>query len=377
MTLKKVLVTGANGLLGWHAAAHLHAENCAANFKGDPSPYQISAIDRQKFADDNELLRAIQSADVVLHFAGVNRAEETALETANVNIANRLLWACETVNAKPHIIYANSIHSKNDSVYGRSKRAAQVAFEQRASKFTNVILPHIFGEGARPYYNNVTATLIENLINDKSSEIDENGQVNLLHAGRAVDQMINLAKDGQEGEIELAGLKMSISELFEKLDRFHSAYMENVFPSLESDFDISLFNAYRASTYPNSWPRKLKLNKDSRGCLFEAIKSKGGGGQSFASTTLSGVTRGDHFHINKIERFLVLRGKAKVRMRRVLTKEVWEFDVSGEEPCIVDMPTLYTHSLENVGSEPLITLFWTNEIFDPKAPDTFADRVIS
>ena len=116
-------------------------------------------------------------------------------------------------------------------------------------------------------------------------------------------------------------------------------------------------------------------NEDSRGVLFEAVKG-GGSGQTFMSTTRPGVTRGDHFHLNKVERFLVVSGEATIRIRRVLDNQVWEFPVSGSRPQAVDMPTLCTHSIENTGSEELLTLFWTHEIFEPDTPDTYADTVL-
>ncbi|MGB0798633.1 MAG: capsule biosynthesis protein CapF, partial [Planktomarina sp.] len=131
----------------------------------------------------------------------------------------------------------------------------------------------------------------------------------------------------------------------------------------------------RAASYPDTWPRPLTLNTDARGTLFEAVKG-GGGGQTFLSTTQPGVTRGDHFHLGKVERFLVVQGEAIIRIRKVLTQDVWEYPVSGTTPAPVDMPTLHTHSIENVGDTPLLTLFWTHDQFDPSNPDTFADKVL-
>ena len=120
----------------------------------------------------------------------------------------------------------------------------------------------------------------------------------------------------------------------------------------------------------------LKLNTDPRGTLFEAAKG-GGGGQTFLSWTHPGVTRGNHFHLGKVERFLVLEGEAVIRIRRVLDDRLWEYTVSGAAPAAIDMPPLHTHSIENVGAGPLLTLFWTHDIFDPAAPDTYADPVLT
>src|SRR5690606_3916510 len=136
---------------------------------------------------------------------------------------------------------------------------------------------------------------------------------------------------------------------FERLMAFHSAYSANLFPDLTDAFDLALFNSYRSALYTQHFSRPLKLHTDRRGTLFEASRSSGGGGQTFLSWTHSGITRGDHFHLGKVERFVVLEGEALIRIRRVLSERVWEYRVSGEAPAAVDMPTLHTHSIENVG----------------------------
>jgi UDP-2-acetamido-2,6-beta-L-arabino-hexul-4-ose reductase len=168
---------------------------------------------------------------------------------------------------------------------------------------------------------------------------------------------------------------MAVTELYDRLREFHAGYQANIYPDLGDPFTAALFNSYRTALYPNGFPRPLKLNTDARGTLFEAVKG-GGGGQTFLSTTLPGVTRGNHFHLNKVERFLVVQGEAVIRIRKVLSDEVWEYRVCGAQPAYVDMPTLHTHSIENVGETELVTLFWTHDLFDPANPDTFADEVL-
>lgn len=372
----KIAITGTNGLLGRHAAIHLYAQNCAANFAGNLEPFDLVLLDRDTFNDNDLLISKLNKVNAVLHFAGVNRADESILEMANVNIAKRLVWGCKRAQIEPHIIYANSIHASSDSLYGNSKRLAHEFFENSGLKYTNLILPHIFGEGAKPDYNNVTATLINNLLNDKPSEINPDGMVSLLHAGDAVKAAIKSAQNGITDNIAPDGKPLKIQELYQRLLGFHNLYNENIFPNLNEKFDIALFNTYRSVTYPSGWPRSLHLHSDQRGTLFEAVKVVGGSGQTFASTTQPGVTRGDHFHINKVERFLVLQGKASIKIRPVLGKKISEFNVSGDLPSLVDIPTLHSHTIKNTGNCPLITLFWTNELFDPQLPDTYADKVI-
>ncbi|MCE0506576.1 NAD-dependent epimerase/dehydratase family protein [Roseivivax sp. GX 12232] len=373
--MKRIVVTGAGGLLGFHASAHLHAANCAARFRDATAPFELLRLDRAGFETDATLQAALTGADIVLHFAGVNRGDPAEVEAANPAIAQRLVTACQAVAATPHVVYANSVHAAGDTPYGRGKAAAARILASSDCGFTDLVLPHIFGEGARPFYNNVTATLIDRVLKDITPDITPDGRVNLLHAGAAVDIAIDAALAGRTGQEFPAGRAMSVPDLYARLLVFHDGYVANIYPALTDDFDVALFNTYRAATYPDSWPRPLKMNTDSRGTLFEAVK--GGGGQTFLSTTHPGITRGDHFHLSKVERFLVVQGEAVIRMRRVLDGTVQNYHVTGDAPAPVDMPTLYTHSIENVGSGQLLTLFWTHDLFDPQHPDTFADKVLS
>lgn len=372
----KVVVTGAQGLLGWHAAARLHASNCAARFRGEPEPFTLVSLGRAQFSNPARLAEALAETDAVLHFAGVNRGPDKEVEAGNPAIADTLIAGCRAANVTPHIVYANSTHASTDTPYGNSKRRAAEALNAFTPHFTDLVLPHIFGECARPYYNNVTATLIDQIIKGDSPSVNPDGSVQLLHAGAAAQAAINAARSGQTGQIAPAGRPMGIPELLRQLEAFHECYLANVYPRLRDDFELALFNTYRSALYPDTFPRTLKLNTDQRGTLFEAVKG-GDGGQTFLSWTKPGVTRGDHFHLDKVERFLVLEGEATIRIRRVLDNTVWDYPVSGANPAFVDMPTLHTHSIENTGDRPLLTLFWAHEIFDPTAPDTYADPVLS
>lgn len=373
--MKRIVITGAAGLIGWHAWSRLHAENCAAGFKGLPKPYDLIPLGHTEFNNAEALQKALTGADAVLHYAGVNRGEDASVEAANPAIAQTLVDALKDVKADPHVVYANSIHASRDIPYGRSKRIAGEILDAFASRYTNIILPHIFGEGAKPYYNNVTATLIDQLLKGETPTVNPDGVVNLLHAGDAAQVAIEAVNNAKTGDIAPEVHTITIPALLEKIMNFQSLYSANVFPDMSDSFDLKLFNCYRNASYPDNWPKQLKLNTDDRGMLFEAVKG-GNGGQSFLSTTKPGITRGDHFHVTKIERFLVVQGEAIIRMRKIGSDKVWEFPVTGAVPSVVDMPTLHTHSIENVGEGELLTLFWSHEIFDHQNPDTYADRVI-
>ena len=371
----KIVVTGCGGLLGWHAAARVHARNAAARFRGEPQPFELVVLDRAGFSDVTGLREAVRGADGVLHFAGVNRAPDEELEQANPAIAEGLLKACRDTSADPHVVYANSLHAEADTPYGRSKRRAGEILAGGSTRFTDLVLPHIFGERARPNYNNVTATFIDAVIRSEAPEINPDGVVQLLHAGNAVEAAITAVAEGVTGRVEPEPRPVRVPDLLATIQKFHDAWRANIFPDLTDALDLPLFNTYRAALYPDGFPRLLKVNADARGTLVEASKG-GGGGQTFLSWTEPGVTRGDHFHLRKVERFVVLEGEAVIRMRPVLGGDIWEYHVSGDTPAAVDMPTLHTHSIENVGERPLLTLFWSHELFDPDNPDTYADRVL-
>lgn len=330
----KIVVTGAAGLLGWHTSVRLHALNCAAQFKGEEKPVDLIRLSHAEFDDHAVLQAAVKGADAVLHFAGVNRASDGIVEAANPRIAQTLIAACKAVNADPHIVYANSTHAASDTAYGRSKAVAGKILATGVTRFTNLILPHIFGECAKPFYNNVTATLIRQILTGQNPTANPDGKVQLLYAGDAAQAAIDAVADGSLGDLSPASNPITIPDLLIKLQGFHSNYQANIYPDVSDRLDLALFNSYRADTYPDGWPRPLTLHTDPRGTLFEAVKG-GGGGQTFMSTTEPGVTRGDHFHLTKIERFLVIQGQAIIRIRKVLSDQVWEYRVSGDRKSVV------------------------------------------
>ena len=370
----KIAVTGAQGLLGWHTCAHLHARTCAANFKQEKPLFELVQINRATFEDGKWLSRTIADVDAIIHFAGINRGEDTFVENANPEIADQLIAACMAAGNRPHIIYANSTHSENDTFYGRSKRIAGEKLAQFASAYTDLTLPHIFGECAMPNYNNVTATLINNIWNDEQPEINPDGRVHLLYAGDAAHIAIEAATQKSCGKLVPEGREISVQNLYDKIAGFHRDYSNNIFPDLSDPFDLHLFNSYRTAGYPLHYPLKLKMHTDGRGILFESAKG-GNAAQSFLSTTHPGVVRGNHFHLSLVERFLVVKGNAVIRIRRVLTDEVHEFHVGGDSPVAVDMPPLHTHHIENIDDDDVITFFWSHHVFDPANPDTYADPV--
>ena len=175
-------------------------------------------------------------------------------------------------------------------------------------------------------------------------------------------------------EVRISGTPLSVVELLDRLTGFKATFGEHVIPRLDDKFTLRLFNTWRSYLYPEQWPIQLTLHSDERGTLFEGVKTVNGG-QGFLSTTRPGVVRGGHYHRFKLERFLVARGEAEIRIRRLLEDDVRTFTVNGKQPCFIDIPTLHTHEIQNTGSEELLTFFWAHEIFDPGNPDTITAPV--
>ena len=374
-----VLITGASGLLGYHARAALLAENCASEFAGHSRPYEVIELPRLTETTLQQWVHHAASAHLVLHMAGINRATPEEVEFGNTAIAALLVKALTESGSSAHVIYANTTHAGSDSPYGRGKQAAHISLELWAEKagarYTNVVLPHIFGETAIAHYNNVTATLCEQVATGTEPTIHDGAQVELLHAGAAIDAMMAAFHAGTTGTLRLPGTPITVEALYAQLLSFRASYETNTYPDLADRFTAALFNTYRAVEYPTAFPKQLELHKDQRGVLFEAVKG-GGGGQTFLSWTDPGIERGNHFHRHKIERFLVVSGEAEIRIRPVFGDKVDTYQVSGSQPAYVDMPTFHTHSIVNTGKEPLLTLFWAHEVFDPQQPDTYAHSVL-
>jgi len=167
-----------------------------------------------------------------------------------------------------------------------------------------------------------------------------------------------------------------VSEILTTLKRFKEMYYDKrIVPDLELGFERNLYNAFLTYMENTDYEQFPVVRCDERGKLFEVVKQENGG-QVFFSTTKPGITRGNHYHTRKMEKFCVVKGEAVIRLRRIGTNEVVEYNVSGSKPASIEMPIFYAHSIENVGTEELLTLFWTNELFDENDPDTFHESVL-
>jgi UDP-2-acetamido-2,6-beta-L-arabino-hexul-4-ose reductase len=362
-----LVLTGAQGFLGWHVRV-------LARALGLPEPL---LADRDALADPGRLAALLDGADRVVHLAGVNRGEPHQVDTGNVEVARQLASGLRACGTPPkNVVFANSIQAGNGTPYGESKLAAATELSESAasigSAFKDVRLPNLFGEHGRPFYNSVIATFCSMLASGGVPEVHEDRKLDLMHATDAAALLLGVEAPGGPAA---AVHRRTVTDLAAQLARFDDVYSTGHIPELTSHFDVRLFNTYRSYCFPDRYPIKLITHADARGELTEAIKAHGGAGRIYFSSTRPGITRGEHFHLANVERFIVLRGEAEIALRRVLHDDIVRFRVSGAEPVAVDMPTMWVHNITNVGDSELLTLFWSNDLFDPGRPDTYPERV--
>lgn len=364
----RIAVTGADGFLGWHV-------RCALKARGD----EIVTVGRRVTAESSELDMAVKGVDAVLHLAGVNRADDSALRTENLSLAQEITASLDRTGGRPALVYANSIQSGNGTAFGDGKQAAAEHLSSwgaaNGAAVTDVRLPNLFGEHGRPHYNSVVATFCYELSRGRLPRVDEDREIPLLHVQDAVSEMLAMAERAHSGAVMPQGRPTAISTLLIGLTEFKDLYAMGDIPDIADSFDLALFNTYRSFCFPDLFPIYPTLRTDDRGHLFECVRGHGGQAQVFCSTSLRGTTRGEHFHLRKVERFLVLHGTAEIMLRRLFDNAIVRFSVSGERPAMIDMPTMWAHSITNTGSGELMTMFWAHEILNLQNPDTYPEPV--
>jgi len=357
----KVAITGAEGFLGWHLSCRL-----AATRGLDPV-----RLTRDDFADPSRLAARLEDVDTIIHMAGVNRAESAeAVEQGNVAIARALVEA--SGERAVHVVYANSIQADHDNPYGRGKRQAAAVLAEARGSMVDVMLPNLFGEHGRAAYNSFVATFCHEVAAGREPRIIVDNQVPLLHAQDAAEILITAAEQRGDRTVRPKGTARRVSEVLLLIQSFHRLYAEwGEIPDVSDVFVRDLFNTYRSYLFPENYPIFPVVHADRRGALVEAVRSHGGTGHTFASTTPPGEGRGDHYHLRKIERFMVMHGGAEIALRRLYDDRVITFRIDGARPGFIDMPTMWAHNIRNVGASDLVTVFWADQLLDPDNPDQF------
>ncbi len=370
----KVGVTGNNGFIGKHVCNNLRLL---------ADQFELIDFKRAYFDDSNSLNDFVQSCDVIIHLAGINRHDDIQfLHDTNVSITEKLLGACNSVQAKPKIIFSSSSQQKQDNLYGKSKKTSADLISHwsvsNASASTILIIPNVFGPFGEPYYNSVISTFCYELVNGKNPTIQIDNVVKFIYVDELVDiiieEVMNLSSSNL---LEVSSTyECLVSEILSTLELFKETYFnKNSIPNLSNTFQLNLFNTFRSYiNHKSFFPVMLNQHEDERGAFVEIVRL-GTGGQVSFSTTHPSVVRGNHFHKRKIERFAVIKGKALIQLRKYNDEEVLEFHLDGATPSFVDMPVWYSHNIKNVGDETLYTIFWINEPYNAANPDTYFEEV--
>ena len=380
----RLVVTGAAGFLGWHTRARVAALDGV----------EAIPIGRTAFAGQavEEALRELGPGDAVLHLAGINRAssdDQSEVRDGNIALADRLIAAYEATGCRARLVVAGSLQADMtgaaESPYGVGKRLAAeklAAYAERAGVLcAEVRLPNLYGEHGRPAYNSFVATFAHRIAAGEEPQVSGDREIPLLHVQDAVADLLAAAAEPDPPPLirPTAVTPLRISWVAERLAAFHEVYRHGQIPALHDAVDVRLFNVLRAAMWDQG-ARSFALTPqaDHRGAFVEVLRQHGGQGQSSFSTTVPGVTRGDHVHFRKIERFVVVRGTGLIRLRKLAgdPAEIIEIPVHGETPTAVDMPTLWTHAITNVGTDEMLTLFWINELYDPADADTHPEKVL-
>ena len=370
----KIGITGQNGFIGWHLS-----QTIKYIFQDD---FQLISFERDYFLDPDRLDNFVSECDVIVHLAGVNRArDEKEISKINKTLSKKLTESIGRANFKGKLVFSSSSQEEKTTNYGISKKIARETFisasNEMGFKFTGLIIPNVFGPFCKPNYNSFIATFCDKIINKIEPKIIEDNEVELIYVGTLVEEIIRSFKNPSNQSQRLVPQKIiKVSQILQNLELFYKNYVKKgEIPSLDSAFDVQLFNTFRSYLkHEEKDAIKHKKNSDHRGNFSEIIRTQSGGQFSY-STTQPNRSRGNHFHTRKVERFSVIQGDALIQLRKIGSKTIYDFILNGEDPSYVDIPVWYTHNVTNIGNEPLITLFWINEPFDEKDPDTYFEIV--
>ena len=368
----KIGITGQAGFIGTHLYNYLGLQQ---NIERIPFKDDL-------FLDESKLDKFVAQCDVIVHLAAMNRhGEAGVIYKTNVELTNKLIDSLIRTECTPHVLVSSSTQESRDNEYGRSKKKAREMLVEWAKrnngKFTGLVIPNVFGPFGNPYYNSFVATFSHLIATGGEPNVEIDSEVDLIYVlnlTKKIYQVILNKEYANEYRIKpIASAK--VTEVLARLIEFNKQYAEQgIFPKFKDYFDLCLFNTFRSYLSKEYFPRKFTLHTDERGSFVETVKSLDQGQFSF-STTKPGITRGDHFHLRKVERFAVIKGKALIQLRKIGTVEVINYKLDGSEPGYVDMPVWYTHNITNIGEEELVALFWINEFFDPEDPDTYYEKV--
>lgn len=376
----KILVTGAKGFVGKNLIAQLNniKDGKAKNYSltSDLTIYEFD-VD----TDKSKLNEFCSDCDFVFNLAGVNRPkEQEEFMSGNFGFASELLEALKRNNNKCPVMISSSTQAALDNPYGLSKKAGEDLIKEYSSETGAKVLiyrfPNLFGKWCRPNYNSAVATFCNNIANDLPITVnDRSYEMTLCYIDDVVDELINALSGNENREGDLCFVstehKATLGEIADLLYSFKQSRETKLSPEMqENSFAKKLYSTYLSYLPTDKFSYPLKMNVDDRGSFTEIIRTVSNG-QFSVNVSKPHITKGQHWHNTKNEKFLVVSGNGVIRFRKIDSDEVLEYFVSGEKLEVVDIPTGYTHNIENLGETDMVTFMWCNECFNPEKPDTY------
>ena len=374
----QILVTGAKGFVGKNLVAELRNRGYAdiLEYDIDTDPAVLDDYTRQ--------------CGFVFHLAGINRPQNPdAFMQGNFGFTSVLLDSLKRHGNKAPVLISSSIQAAFDNPYGQSKKAGEdLIFSYSIGTSTPVFvyrLPNVFGKGCRPNYNSAVATFCHNMTRDLPIQVnDPSVMMNLVYIDDVVDAFIGALEEkteagaGKEGKTEAGRTFCSVEpvhtvqlgEIVDLLQSFKAGREDRSVPDMADAFTKKLYSTWLSYLPEDKFSYLLKMNVDARGSFSEFIKTPDRG-QVSINISKPGITKGNHWHNTKCEKFLVVSGSGIIRFRKVGSSEVIAYPVSGDKLEVVDIPVGYTHNISNAGKSDMVTVMWANEAFDPQRPDTY------
>lgn len=368
----KILVTGAKGFIGKNLIAELRNRQYMDIFEYD--------ID----SEPEMLDQYCANCEFVYHLAGINRPfEESEYMSGNFGFTSKMLDLLKKHQNACTIMLSSSTQAQFDNPYGRSKKAGEdLLIKYGIETGTKTLVyrfPNVFGKWCRPNYNSAVATFCHNIAHNQPIKVnDPTVMMKLVYIDDVVDELIG-ALNGNENHNESfcevpVTHAIALGEIVDLLYSFRQSRQNRSIPDMSDLFTKKLYSTYLSYLPANDFSYDLDMKQDNRGSFTEFIRTPDRG-QVSVNRSKPGVTKGNHWHHTKNEKFLVVSGTGVIRFRRIDNREVIEYYVSGDKLQVLDIPTGYTHNIENLGETDMITIMWANECFDPNKPDTFFAEV--
>lgn len=364
----KILITGSNGFIGKNLVSELKN-------RGYNELYECDIA-----TTEQELNEYAKNCEFVFHLAGVNRPlNNEEYMSGNFGFTNKLLSLLKKYNNKSPILITSSIQAKLDNPYGISKKAGEdLIFKHAKEEDVKVYvyrLTNVFGKWCKPNYNSVIATFCYNISHNLDIKInDKNTELNLIYIDDVIATFINtmenkLDKNSKYYKV-IPEYKIKLGKIVELLYSFKESRNNLLIPNMKDPFSKKLYSTYLSYLEENDFSYKLKMNTDNRGSFTELFKSIDCG-QISVNIAKPGITKGNHWHHTKNEKFVVVSGKGLIQFRKIDDSKIIEYHVTGDDITVVDIPVGYTHNIINEGDTELITIMWCNELYDKEKPDTY------